>query len=95
VLHGHVLEVCKLHPRPHHEVLGEAGHVGVLKALGGGGAFEVGHGGEEETCGCVSDCVCMGLGNPVGRKRGRTHIHRRKDQLVTCDSGDDGAVLGV
>jgi hypothetical protein len=48
VLHGHVLEVCKLHPRPNHKVLGQAGHVGVLQALFGRVAFEVGHGGEEK-----------------------------------------------
>jgi hypothetical protein len=48
MLHGHVLEVCKLHPWPNHKVLGETGHVGVLEALGRGRAFEVGHGGEEQ-----------------------------------------------
>jgi hypothetical protein len=48
VLHGHVLEVCKLHPRPDHKILGQAGDVGVLQALLGRVAFEVGHGGEEE-----------------------------------------------
>jgi hypothetical protein len=51
VLHGHVLEIRKLHPRPDHKVLGQAGDVGVGETLGGGVAFEVGHGGEEEGCG--------------------------------------------
>lgn len=44
-----VLEVDELHPRPDHEVLGEAGRVGRVEAVADGAAFEVGHGGEEET----------------------------------------------
>jgi hypothetical protein len=43
VLHGHVLEVCELDPGPNHKVLGKAGDVGVLEALLGRCAFEVGH----------------------------------------------------
>ena len=49
VLHGYVLEICKLHPWPDHEILSKAGDVGVFEALCGRCAFEVGHGGEEES----------------------------------------------
>jgi hypothetical protein len=49
MLHGHVFKVCKLHPWPDHKVLGEAGYVGVFETFLGGRAFEVGHGGEEES----------------------------------------------
>jgi hypothetical protein len=50
VLHWHVLEVCELDPGPDHEVLGQTRDVGIVETFLDRGAFEVGHGGEEETC---------------------------------------------
>lgn len=61
MLHGHVLEVRKLHPRPDHEVLGKARDVSVSEALARGRAFEVGHGGEEEACNMRLVDVLVGI----------------------------------
>jgi hypothetical protein len=51
--HAHVgrnvLEVGKLHPRPDHEVLGQAGHVRLLEARLHRGPLEIRHRRQEET----------------------------------------------
>lgn len=48
MLHRHILEVGELDPRPHHEVLRQAGDIGVLETFLWRRALKVGHGGEEE-----------------------------------------------
>lgn len=62
MFHGHVFEICKLHPWPDHKVLGEAGDVGLVEALLYGAAFEVGHGGEEDGCEGVGVSFSFGEG---------------------------------
>lgn len=59
MFHGHILEIRKLHPRPDHEVLRQAGYIGILQALFRGSALEVCHGGEEEghVCGREDELV--------------------------------------
>lgn len=55
----HELEVQTLHPRPDHEILGEAGDVGLAQAVAHRVALEVGHGGKEDehVCGREEELV--------------------------------------
>lgn len=88
MLHGHVLEVGELHPRPDHEVLGQAGHVGLAEAVFDGRAFEIGHAGEEEShvYGCEEKLVAGYAGDDGAVGRGRVYVFC-EDAIPFCGGG--------
>jgi hypothetical protein len=69
MLHGHILEIRKLHPRPNHQVLLVPRQIRVAEALLDARALEVRHGGEEEA-------------HVNGRKEELVACHARDDGAV-------------